>query len=96
MKIVISEKAYADLQKIYLFYAEHDQTAAEKLSTEINRQFVNLARFPQLGRYWPETNLVTRRLVIGRHLIFYRTDEEAILILRVLDGRMDVEAELLR
>jgi toxin ParE1/3/4 len=96
MKVVVSARAYSDLQKIYLFDAELDQEFAEKRSGEIHRQFMNIARFPALGRHWPDAGGSVRRLVIGQHLIFYRADEEMVFIMRVLDGRMDVEAELLR
>ena len=96
MKVVVSARVYSDLQKIYLFDAEFDQAFAEKRSGDIHRQFMNIARFPALGRHWPDAGSNMRRLVIGQHLIFYRADEEIVLILRVVDGRMDVEAELLR
>ncbi len=96
MKVVVSAKAYADLQNIYLFLAERDQGAAERAVAHINKQFASLGAFPQLGRPWPEPDAGTRRLVAGGYLLFYREKGESLLILRVLDGRMDVEAELLK
>ncbi|QGM47792.1 type II toxin-antitoxin system RelE/ParE family toxin [Methylocystis heyeri] len=96
MKVVISFRAYSDMQNIYLFDAERNQAFAEKRAGHIHRQFENIARFPALGRLWPDPDSKIRRLVASQHLIFYRTDEEAILILRVPGGSMDVENELLR
>lgn len=49
-----------------------------------------------MGRKRLQFGLDLRTLVVGDHLVFYRIEPEKILILRVLDGRMDVEAELLR
>jgi plasmid stabilization system protein ParE len=49
-----------------------------------------------LGRPWPDADSAIRRLVAGSHLIFYREETTRLVILRVLDGRMDVEAELLK
>jgi toxin ParE1/3/4 len=96
MKVVVAVRAYSDMQRIYLFEAERDQAFAEKRAGHINRQFENISRFPELGRLWPDPDGNIRRLVASQQLIFYRVNEEAILILRVLDGRMDVETELLR
>lgn len=36
-----------------------------------------------------------RHLAAGRHLIFYRVERDAILILRVLDGSRDAPSSLL-
>ncbi len=96
MKIVVSARAYSDPQKIYLIDAALDQALSEKRSGEIHRHFMDIARFPAIGRHWPGAEGGMRRLVIGQHLIFYRADDETVLILRVLGERMDVEAELLR
>ena len=96
MRVVVSAEAYADLQNIFLFVSEKDPLAAERVMSEINRRFYFLAGFPQLGRAWPDADSATRRLVAGSHLIFYREETTRLLILPVLDGRMDVEAELLK
>jgi toxin ParE1/3/4 len=45
---------------------------------------------PLHGPRFPEV----RRIRIGAHLAFYRFDDERVLVLRVLDQRMDVSAHL--
>jgi plasmid stabilization system protein ParE len=37
-----------------------------------------------------------RCLVVGLHLIFYTVDSNQITVVRVIDGRMDVEEEFHR
>ncbi|MBI1868751.1 MAG: type II toxin-antitoxin system RelE/ParE family toxin [Methylocystis sp.] len=96
MKVVVSSRAYRDLHRIYLFSAERNQSAAEALAAEMRQRFQNLANFPFLGRARPDLGPDVRRLTVGKHLIFYRTEQNKILILRVIDGRMDVEAEFRR
>jgi len=34
--------------------------------------------------------------VVGTHLIIYRVDPEAVIVLRIIDGRMDVDEEFRR
>lgn len=96
MKVVVSRKAYGDLQRIFLFQAESSLAHAERVTAEFNRQFTNLSRFPKLGRPWPEIESGMRRLVVGQYLIFYKVSETALGVVRIIDGRMDVRAELLR
>lgn len=96
MRVVVSARAYADLQDIFLFIAGKDPSAAERMVSDINRRYAYLAGFPYLGRPWPDADSPIRRLVAGSYLIFYREETTRLVILRVLDGRMDVEAELLK
>jgi toxin ParE1/3/4 len=98
MKVIVSAKAYGDLQRIYLFCAEQSRPVAETVLAELNTRFGNLADFPFLGRPWPRLGRDVRKLTVGRHLVYYRAEADAgsLVILRVLDGRMDVESELLR
>ena len=96
MRIGVSSRAYTDLQTIFLYISESDPSAAQRVIADINRRFYSLANFPHLGRPWPDAESAMRRLVAGGHLIFYRVESQRLLILRALDGRMDVETELLK
>jgi toxin ParE1/3/4 len=55
-----------------------------------------LLDFPFLGRDRANFAPGVRSLPAGNHLIFYRVGQERVTILRVIDGRMDVEAEFKR
>jgi toxin ParE1/3/4 len=37
-----------------------------------------------------------RSVLVGTHLIFYLVDSERIVIVRVIDGRMDIDEEFRR
>lgn len=96
MRVVVSACAYADLQTIFLFIAGKDPSAAERVVSDINRRYAYPEGFPYSGRPWPDAGSAMRRLVAGSYLIFCREETTRPVIPPVLDGRMDIEAELLK
>ncbi|MCG6137075.1 MAG: type II toxin-antitoxin system RelE/ParE family toxin [Nostoc sp. LLA-1] len=60
--------------------------------TMLDDCFQILARDPHKGRACDEISPGYRRYRIGRHLIFYRENEEYIDIIRILHDRMDIES----
>jgi toxin ParE1/3/4 len=96
MKIFISEKAKADLLQTYLYLAERNPAAAESLIQAIDRRFEHLARFPFIGRERESLAAGVRSVIVRRHLIFYTVQAERVTIIRVIDGRMDVDEEFQR
>ncbi len=96
MRIVLSDKADSDLLRIYRYLSERDQAAADTFIQRIDANFKNLARFPFIGRERSSLAAGLRCLVVGRHLVFYIVAAEQIAIVRVIDGRMDVEEEFHR
>ncbi|MGH9585063.1 MAG: type II toxin-antitoxin system RelE/ParE family toxin [Bryobacteraceae bacterium] len=93
MKIEISGKARADLTRMYDYLAARNPSAAERLLTDIDRKLVQLSRFPFIGRDRSDMAANLRSAVVRTVLIFYACSEERVLIIRVIDGRMDVDAE---
>jgi toxin ParE1/3/4 len=96
MKIFRTDKANEDLLNVYSFLAERSPTAAYALVRDIDAKFKDLARFPFIGRERNGLAPGVRSLVVGTHLIFYTVQSERILILRIIDGRRDVEEEFRR
>jgi toxin ParE1/3/4 len=96
MKIIVSAEADSDLLHILNYLAARDQAAAVALAGLFNTKFENLVRFPFIGR---ERSILARGLrsvVAENYVIFYRAERERILIVRVVDGRRDIEAEFER
>jgi len=96
MNVVRTRRANRDMLSIYAFIAEHNAAAAERVAAAFNHRFAQLSALPYLGRERPEFGPGIRTLLSGNHLIFYRVGPERITVLRVIDGRMDVEAEFKR
>jgi toxin ParE1/3/4 len=52
-----------------------------------------LSAFPFIGRSRPKLGQGIRSLIVGNHLIFYRVQSDSIVIVRIIDGRMDIDEE---
>jgi plasmid stabilization system protein ParE len=64
--------------------------------TDIDRKFENLSYFPFIGRERSSLARGLRSIVANIHVIFYTVERERIVIVRVLDGRRDIDAEFQR
>ena len=62
----------------------------------IDSNLKNLSRFPFIGRERANLAAGLRSLVVGLHLIFYVVEAEQIIVVRIIDGRMDVDEEFHR
>ena len=96
MRVVKSDKANRDLLQIYAYLADRNVDAAEAVIINLDIQFGRLAKFPFLGRERSQLGKGMHSLVVGEHLIFYAILDEVISVVRVIDGRMDVDAEFQR
>ena len=96
MKVVVSDKAKADLLRIYLYLAPRNAAAAETIIEQFDHRFEQLSRLPFIGRPRPALAPGLRSLVAGNHLIFYAVDNDQIAIVRVIDSRMDIDQEFRR
>ena len=61
---------------------------------ELNRRIGSLAERPQSGQAYGPGRPGLRRLHVGSHVVFYRFDDVAVLVVRVLHQRMDLERRL--
>ena len=93
MKIVFSDEADADLLSILVYITERNRTAAATLASLFNTRFENLVRFPFIGRDRSIFAPGLRSIVVENYVLFYRVENARILIVRVLDGRRDIETE---
>ncbi len=96
MKIFKSDKAEQDLLQIYRYFAERNPQSADALVEEMSTKFKNLSRFPFIGRERSSLALGLRSILVGTHLIFYVVERDRIVIVRVIDGRMDIDEEFKR
>ena len=96
MRVALSTGAASDLERIADYIAKDDPRRALSLVQELRGKCENLVDvplgFPLVPRY--ERHGVRRR-VHGNYLIFYRVDEEDIVIIHILHGAMDYAAILI-
>ena len=96
MMIFVSRKANGDLLQIYSYLVQRNPNAAEALVRRIDRKFDELSRFPFIGRERSSLGLGIRSTVVGKHVIFYTVESDLVTIVRVIDGRRDIDEEFRR
>ncbi len=96
MKVVISDKAHSDLLRLYLYLAPRNPVAADAIVERIDKRFEQLSRYPFIGRERSSLAPGLRSVVVGTHLIFYIVESDQITVVRVIDGRMDIDEEFRR
>lgn len=93
MIILRTALAEDDLIDIWLYIAAENPDAADRLLDRIERRTQLLATQPFAGPARDDLDSGVRQLVVGNYLMFYRVENDTILILRVLHGKRDLAAE---
>ena len=82
--------AERDLIDIYLYGVEHfGQAQAERYAETLNGKMVVAADNPSFGADYSFVRNGYRRYECVSHAIYYRASASGILVLRILNGRMD-------
>lgn len=90
-RFVLTAEARSDLDQIWQYIAAESEIAADKVVAEIVQRFLRLAEFPEMGRERTELSPSMRSFTVGRYIIFYRTGELGVAIVRILHGSRDIE-----
>ncbi len=85
-RLILTPRARADLDDIWLHVALENPGAADRLIDRIVTRCQGLADHPQLGPARPEIAPDARALVIGDYLALYRIDGSGAEIVRVVHG----------
>jgi toxin ParE1/3/4 len=96
MKIILSAQAETDLVSVHQYLVARNPAAAVVLAKTFRAKLKNLAHFPFIGRDRSRLGRGLRSIVAENYLIFYRVERDCVFIVRVLDGRRDVDAEFHR
>jgi len=89
-----SNQAKLDLIQIWLFVAQDNPSAADKLLMGMNDQILRLAHTPRIGRNRNEVRRGLRSFSVAKYVIFYTIEEDSILIVRVFHSARDVKSML--
>lgn len=91
----LARLADTDLDRIWLFIARDNISAADRQVTKLHRKFEILAAHPDLGELQPElASGDYRRFAAGTYVVFYRKVDDGIEIARVIHGSRDIDAIL--
>ncbi len=86
-------QADLDLDSIWNFIAADDIQAAERQIDRIGKVFQMLVENPLAGRERPELRKELRSFPVGSYMIFYIPVSDGVEIIRVMNGRQDIDPD---
>lgn len=93
MRVVVSLRARSDILDIHAYLSERSSIAADRLLARFSRRFDELREFPFLGPDRSELRASLRGLLIDGYVAFYIVEVDQVVMVRVMDGRRDIETE---
>jgi toxin ParE1/3/4 len=89
---IIAPSASKDLNNIADYFLGVNIEAGEKLFQSFYQKCQQLAQFPYLGRSYSHIRPLLRGLPLAGYIIFYRVVDGTVEILRIVNGRQDLDA----
>ncbi|MEH2612008.1 type II toxin-antitoxin system RelE/ParE family toxin [Bradyrhizobium sp. AZCC 1693] len=90
--IVWSPEALADIDHLWDYYVQAaGRGTADRILREIAKAIAVINDFPLAGRARDEIRSGLRSLATAPQIVFYRLKDDRPEIVRVLDGRQDIE-----
>ena len=91
--VIWSPEALDDIDQLWDYYAEAaGGGTADRILRQIGQAVAVIEDFPLAGRARDEIRSGLRSLAVAPQIVFYRLKDDRAEIVRVLDGRRDVEA----
>lgn len=90
--VIWSPEARADLEEIWTYYAEAaGRQTADNIARRIGNACEIIENHPLAGRSQDELRPGLRSIAVRPHVVFYRLAGDDPEIVRVLDGRRDLD-----
>lgn len=86
----LAKLARKDLDDIWLAIAQHNLESADRMLDEIQKRFLLLTRFKEMGVEREDLAPALRSFPVEQYLIIYRLTSQGIEIVRVLPGKVDI------
>ena len=96
MRVVVSLRARSDILDIHSYLSKRSHVAADRMLARFSQRFDELREFPFLGPDRSELRASLRGLLMDGYIAFYIVEPDRIVIVRVVDGRRDIEQEMLK
>ena len=94
MKVIVSARAERDVIEILDGLARDNAAAATDLNAQFNQRLTQLTRLPRMGRLRSDIDDGLRGLLVRPYVLFYRIENDDILVVRVLHGSRDLRQAL--
>lgn len=85
-RVLRTAQADEDLIELWVYVAQDNEAAADRLWAEFDRKLALLAEQPRLGAARPDIAPALRHFPVGRYLILYREIDDGIEVVRVVHG----------
>lgn len=93
LQVIWSPEALDDIDQLWDYYAEVAGGAtADRILRQIGQAVTLIEDFPLAGRARDEIRSGLRSMAVAPQIVFYRLRDDRAEIVRVLDGRRDIEA----
>jgi plasmid stabilization system protein ParE len=89
----LTDPAKRDLREIWAWIAKDSERNADRFLAQLLERFAKLAANPELGSECEHLGPGLRRFPFKRRVVYYRA-ETPLLIVRVIHGARDQEAEM--
>ena len=83
-------QAEEDLIEIWIYIAQDNPGAADRMFDNLEQRFHALADNPLIGQLRPDIAPELRYFTVGKYLILYRAVPSGVQIVRVIHGARDV------
>ncbi len=83
-------QAEEDLIEIWIYIAQDNPGAADRMLDNLEQRFHALADNPLIGQLRPDIAPELRYFSVGKYLILYRTVPGGVQIVRVIHGARDL------
>jgi toxin ParE1/3/4 len=84
----------SDILNVHSYLAERSLGAADRMLVRFSPRFDELCEFPLLGHDRSELRASLRGLLVDGYIAFYIVEADQIVIVRVVDSRMDIVREM--
>ena len=92
-KLTYLPRFHADLSDIWLYIAQDNPAAADRMVDKLFNRCKLLEDHPEAGPARPDIAPDCRMLVEGRYLILYRIAGQTVELVRALDGAQRLDAD---
>lgn len=92
----ISHLVEADLDEIWLYIAQHNPDAADRLMDRFKERFILFSENPELGELRVDLAPQLRQSIVGNYVILYRCSNELLEVVRVIHSSRDIPKEFRR
>lgn len=89
-----THRAEVDLLQLWVYVAERNMPAADRLMARLESTLQTLAQQPKLGEDIGRLSIGLRRFSVGNYVLVYRPLEDGIRLLRAVHGARDFQQVL--